>query len=237
VIWVIVAEAIAIVILGLFVVALAHSYAGLAGRLETSGRSMPEPIKAGRVGVTPGSRSAAAPATHLVGTTLSGDEVAIPLVGAADDTLLAFLSSSCASCQHLWQTLDDDGVALPVGTRLVVVPKGPERESPSAIAALAPSGAEVVLSTGAWSDFEVPGSPYFALVAGATGAVVGEGTALTWPRVLDLMGTSTADAARSGAPRKPARDRRQEADVDRVLLEAGILPGDPSLYPGAAAGA
>jgi hypothetical protein len=26
-------------------------------------------------------------------------------------------------------------------------------------------------------------------------------------------------------------DLRREEDVDRMLLDAGILPGDPSLYP------
>jgi hypothetical protein len=92
------------------------------------------------------------------------------------------------------------------------------------------------MSSGAWSDFNVPGSPYFVLVDGASGSVRGEGTALSWPRVVDLAAVATGDDRLADDiahdPRKPTGDLRRESEVDRVLLDAGILPGDPSLYPG-----
>jgi hypothetical protein len=36
--------------------------------------------------------------------------------------------------------------------------------------------------------------------------------------------------ARRGRSRKATADAEREEDVDRVLLAAGIAPGDPSLY-------
>jgi hypothetical protein len=40
----------------------------------------------------------------------------------------------------------------------------------------------------------------------------------------------SSDMRRAGAGPKAAADARREHDVDRVLLSAGIEPGDPSLY-------
>jgi hypothetical protein len=239
VIWVVVAEAVALVVLGVFVIALVHSYAGLVARVEE--RSGPALRRSSSVPMAPDAREdlAGSPtrgADHVTGASPSGDAVTVSLVGAGRDTLLAFLSSTCTSCQHLWGALSDaDGEVLPRPLRLVVVPKGPEQESPSAIRAVAPASCDVVMSSDAWSDFNVPGSPYFVLVDGTTGAVLGEGTALSWARVLDLAAVASGDDRLAGGvradPRKPSRDRRQEAEVDRLLLDAGILPGDPSLYP------
>ena len=118
---------------------------------------------------------------------------------------------------------------------VVVVTKGADRESPSAIAKLAVGPVPVVMSNDAWIDYEVPGSPYFVFVDGDGAVVVGEGTALTWTQVFNLMALSTGDAAiASGTPRaasKPRHDQDREADIDRVLMDAGIFPDDPSLYP------
>jgi hypothetical protein len=93
-----------------------------------------------------------------------------------------------------------------------------------------------VLSTQAWRDYGVPGSPYVVLVAGATGRVRGEGTGQSWQQVSALLSRADGGAADRGAPAgrshggKPRADRERESDVDRELLAAGILPGDPSLY-------
>ena len=46
-------------------------------------------------------------------------------------TLLAFLSSGCATCAGFWKAFrQPDHLGLPAGTRLVVVTKGPEMEIP-----------------------------------------------------------------------------------------------------------
>jgi hypothetical protein len=51
-------------------------------------------------------------------------------------------------------------------------------------AGLARSGSlPVVMSSEAWDDYEVPGSPYFLLVDGTPATVVAEGEASTWDAV------------------------------------------------------
>ncbi|MBW3653939.1 MAG: glycoside hydrolase family 65 protein, partial [Actinobacteria bacterium] len=56
--------------------------------------------------------------------------------------------------------------ALPSGTRLVIVTKGDEAESPVAVRDLAPPGVTLVMSSDAWVDYKVPGSPYVIDVDG-----------------------------------------------------------------------
>jgi hypothetical protein len=111
-------------------------------------------------------------------------------------------------------------------TRLVVVTKGPEAESESRLRELAPEGISLVQSTEAWADYEVPVSPYFVLVDGPTGSVIGEGSAGSWGQVGSLMSQALADAA----GRRPERIDNGELRADAELRRAGILPGDPSLY-------
>jgi len=129
-----------------------------------------------------------------------------------------------------------DGVTLPARTRMVIVAKDLSEESPSELAKLAPRGVDLVCSSKAWSDYEVPGSPYVIAVEGATGRIQGEGTGMSWEQVAGLLAQATGDrtyvvgdAARNVA--KPIGDVEREARVDQELLSAGILPGDPSLFP------
>jgi len=241
VIWLVAVEALAICILGLVVVALAHSYAGLAARVEQS--STPPRLRpTGRRGhelpaVEPIASSTFLPVVRdLDGVTPDGERVLLPLAGASGDTLLAFLSSSCASCRALWSELPEAVDSLLADrVRLVVVTKGPDRESTSILAELAASSGDVdvVMSSEAWVAFEVPGSPYFALVDRTSGEALGQGTARTWDQVLGLIDVAAGDARVEGSTRKSRRDVRQEQDVDRLLMSAGVFPGDPSLYPSA----
>jgi hypothetical protein len=235
--WLVVAEAVVICVLGLVVVALAHSYAGLAARAEQRRR----PGAAAHRGdeLDPGLELVEPLGTSttlrdLDGVTPAGESVLVPLAGAVRDTLLAFLSSSCATCRELWDELSD-ATARDVfdHVRLIVVTKGPEHESPSAMAELAAGAGDtdVVMSSATWRDVAVPGSPYFALVSRRTGELLGQGTARTWEQVAGLIALSAGDERLGRRTRKSRRDRRQEVDVDRLLLEAGVLPGDPSLYP------
>jgi hypothetical protein len=76
----------------------------------------------------------------------------------------------------------------------------------------------------------VPGSPYFVHVNATTGRVAGEGTAATWEQVVSLVSRAAADARRARV------GGRGEERIDEELTAAGILPGDPSLYPAAPAG-
>ena len=92
------------------------------------------------------------------------------------------------------------------------------------------------MSSEAWADFAVPGSPYFVLVDGA-GRIIGEGTASTWSRVLELLGEALADSVPppgdesrpAGPPRGTGAARLRH--VDETLRAAGIEPGHASLHP------
>ena len=61
------------------------------------------------------------------------------MAGGDHLTLLAFLSSGCATCAGFWEAFrTPTSSGLPAGTRLVVVTKGPDMEIPAEVAALAP---------------------------------------------------------------------------------------------------
>ncbi|HEY7813846.1 MAG TPA: hypothetical protein VIC62_11450 [Nakamurella sp.] len=172
-------------------------------------------------------------APDLSGRTPAGESVVLRTAGGAPLTILAFLSSGCTTCQTFWREFRERSAVFPAGARLIIVTKGPESESPSAVLPLAPSGIDVVMSSQAWSDFRVPGSPYIVAVDGATGTIKGEGTGLSWQQVAKLLAQATGDASfLTGGPsiRKPSADAAREARVDAELLAAGILPGDASLY-------
>jgi len=172
------------------------------------------------------------PEAHDVsGVTPDGEIVTTRVVDVDHDTLLLFLSSGCATCRVFWEELAGP-VSLPPRTRLLVVAQGADADSPAELARLTPPGVDVVLSSDAWSDYEVPGSPHAVFVDGASGRVRGEGTGQSLHQVAQLLAQSTGDAGFVTPPRaaKPARDTQQEAEVDRALLAAGILPGDPRLY-------
>ena len=81
------------------------------------------------------------------------------------------------------------------------------------------------MSSQAWSDYEIPGSPYFVLV---DGSVLGEGVAATWHALASLVGDALEDqreaVGRDGGEQRTAR-------IDDTLAAAGIGPGHPSLYP------
>ena len=255
---VVVALAVAVALLGLLVAGLLRSHAEILRSLHAlgAGREDTAPRAAGPVdvpfGVGPGVVGPAgvtgAAAAAVSGATPDGDGVQVA-VGSGPDTLLAFLSSGCLTCRGFWDRFRDPaGAGLPAGTRLVVVTQGAERESATAVRALAAEGLDVVMSTQAWEAYEVPGSPYFALVDGATGRVSGEGSATAWEQVQRLVGEATGDRAlaRTGAHRHDHGEHghdhdghghggdagdgpHREARADRELLAAGITPGHPSL--------
>ncbi|WP_432496878.1 hypothetical protein [Kineococcus gypseus] len=259
---VVIALALAVALLGLLVVGLLRSHAEVlrslhalgAGREDTAPRSAGPvdvpfgmgPGVVGPAGVT-GTR-----APDVSGSTPDGDAAQVA-VGTGASTLLAFLSSGCLTCRGFWDRFREAGGAgLPAGARLLVLTQGAERESASAVRRLAGDGLDVVMSTSAWEGYEVPGSPYFVLVDGATGRVSGEGSATSWEQVERLVGEATGDGALArrghehghghdhghdhahghdhGAHGEDAGDgAHREARADRELLAAGIVPGHPSL--------
>ena len=226
-----------VLILSVLVVGLLRSHASILRRLHELGAGVEAdpgvPVtnttlplagaapRAPREGVRDGR-----PAVDVSGTTPDGEAVAIRVLGAEHDTLLVFLSSGCGTCGAFWEDLRDP--RLPSGIRLVVITRGVAEESPSAVVELAPSNVTVVMSSEVWEQLEVPGSPFVIHVDGPSGRVVGEGTAASWEQVLDLFLRAAGDEGSRAS--KAGADRRREQQLDRILLDAGIAPGDPSLY-------
>ncbi|NAZ75682.1 hypothetical protein GTQ99_09670 [Kineococcus sp. T13] len=247
----------AVVLLALLVAGLLRSHAEIlrslhelgAGREDTApgtpASGLGAPFEVGRGVVGPAGLTGAG-APDVAGTTPAGDSVQVAVTASGQDTLVAFLSSGCLTCHGIWERLRAGGdLGLPPATRLVVVTQGAERESASAVARLAADDLLVVMSTSTWEGYEVPGSPYFALVDGTTGRVAGEGSATGWEQVQRLVGEAVGD--RELSRRAHARDHdharsrlpllaaggssgaHREARADAELLAAGIAPGHPSL--------
>ena len=199
------AETVLLAVLTLFVIALLRSHAEILRRLEALDPTalVPPPETAG------GARTAA----DVTGATPSGG--ARHVATGSGSLLLAFLSSGCSSCARLIDSIDEGLAALPAGVRLVVVTKDREVERVRRFRPLEPA-VDVVMSSGAWDAYAVPGSPYFVHVEG--GAVAGEGSGTAWSQVASLLTDVLVD--RAELPR-----------VDTALAAAGIGPGHPSLHP------
>jgi hypothetical protein len=175
-------------------------------------------------------------AHDLMGVTPSGDGAAISVTGTDHLTLLAFLSTGCMTCLDFWDAFRDptNRTVAGRGTRLVAVTKGPESESPAAVAELADASLDTLLSTEAYDDYSVPVAPYFVLVDGAGGRIVGEGAAASFDQLESLMAKALADGGYGSGGQRSRRDvlrgRRRQSTADEALEAAGIGPGHPSLH-------
>jgi len=242
-------ETVVLVLLVIIVTGLLRSHATILKQLEELGAGVGDPGRTPRNGVTssvdftvkpgipePPDDPSFADSADINGQGLRDDVVAVRVIGAQHSTMLAFLSSGCETCANFWGAFRDaTNLAMPGGTRLVIVTKGPDEESPATIAHLAPPGVNLVMSSQAWEDYRVPGSPYFVFVDGPTGRIRGEGTGMSWEQVGNLLAQATGDLtfamgdAGARVP-KPESDAEREQRIDRELMAAGIFPGDASLY-------
>ncbi len=201
---------------------------------SASDRQVPVPFTMGPA-LPPERDSVSAPT--IAGVTPEGDALAVAPAASGGLTLLAFLSTGCSSCAGFWESFRDQrALGLPSAARLVVVTKGAEREIPGEVAALASPDLAVVMSSDAWTDYEVPGSPFFVLVDGTSGRRIGEGVANHFRQVAELVRRAEVDATAFDLGTRAGRDvgldgPARESANDRELRDAGILPGDPSLYP------
>jgi hypothetical protein len=219
-------EGVVISILAVLVVGLLRSHAEILRELHQLGatdqghRTHP-PESHVRTEITK-PRAGSIRVADIAGATPTGGAAAITVIGP-QPTLLAFLSSGCSTCAGFWDAFAGRVDVPGDEARLVIVTKGSDQESESAIAALAPPHHQLVMSSQAWEDYDVPVSPYFVLVEG-DGTVAGEGAAMNWAQLSKLVNEATADRRmRSGF-------RARNARVDRELSAAGIEPGHPSLH-------
>jgi hypothetical protein len=224
-------ETLILALLALLVAGLLRSHAEILRRLAELEGERPRTRPVGQE-LAP-ARDAGAPAFDVAGNTLSGDAVKLAVSGGRANTLLAFLSSGCLPCVGLWKGLSQ--VRPPSGSRLVVVTKDRSEESPTKLRDLAPPGTTLVMSSQAWLDYGVKGSPYFVYVDGLAGQVHSEGSATNWDQVTSLLRDALAD-------QDLARHQQIEGEAfgdgsaerirraDHELAAAGILPGHPSLW-------
>ena len=134
-------------------------------------------------------------AGEVVGTTPDGRSIVVDVASDRCSTLVAFLSSSCLSCETFWRAFDEHDAMRLAGRemQMVLVTHGSGREDPARVAARAPRHLLTVMSESAWSDYDVPGSPYFVLVDGPDASVIAEGTASSWPGLIELLTRTDAD--------------------------------------------
>lgn len=198
-------ETLLLVLLAVLVAGLLRSHAEILRSLNSGERPFADD---GAAEMRP---SGATEPVDLVGTTLRGKQVTIP-VRDGHRTLIAFLTSGCGTCETIWRAIREGAVAsLPAETRLAIVAKDRDDESISRLRKFAPKDAPVILSSAAWSDYAVPGSPYFVFVDG--GRIRGEGSANNWPRVRSLVENALDDLAEDEA------DARREA---KEFAAAGV---------------
>ena len=200
----VIVETIVLALLAIVVVSLLRSHAELLRRLpapddeqehHAHGAAVPIEHAPTLSSSLPSPARRASEAHDVAGTTLGGDQVVVS-AASGSDTLFAFLSTGCLTCQGFWNGLQP-GVRqpLPGGTRVVVIVKDPAFESPSKLAALAPPDVPVIQSSEAWEDFGVQMSPYFCFVDGQEGTVRSEGAAMSWDQVSSLLTDSLLDEA------------------------------------------
>lgn len=197
--------AVVVAVLALLVVGLLRSHATILRALHDAGIDVdPDGGASGPVRVddpqirtvpgVPGPADASGRrALDIMGRTPEGGTKTVAVTNGAT-TLLAFLTAGCTTCAGFWDAFGSDELDLPGGVRVVIVTKGPELESPADVAALAPNAHATIQSTQAWDDYRIPVAPYFVLVDGRRGVVVGEGAAASWDRVRDLLRRAMADA-------------------------------------------
>lgn len=215
---VVIIEAVVIVMLVILVAGLLKSHAEILRRLDHLGVTEHDeaPTRQPRT-----SGLGRAPSDDITGVDPGGASVTVSVKSRSGETLLAFLSTGCASCQVFWEEFASRS-DLPA--RPIILTKGPASESPAKVAQLAPSQIRVVMSDDAWDAYRVPLTPYFMLID-EHGNIIGEGSATSMDRLLGLFRESALDTS-------PERmnTRSRERFTDESLSRSGVEPGDPSLY-------
>ena len=116
-------------------------------------------------------------------------DVPSPDVTVADavtvDTLLAFLTTSCASCKPFWEMMAAPGFATTLGARLVVVTPSRSMEDERRARALLPDGAYLHMGSETWFEYGVGTSASFVLVR------TSPGDPEPWERAGQVLGSAS----------------------------------------------
>lgn len=229
----VIALAVIVLLLGMLVVGLLRSHADILRRLESVGAGLEGAGgTAGHESQITLTRREATPAVErrVTGVTPDGDPVVISLGSGTDPTLVAFLSTTCSTCTPFWEGLQSSQMFFGGHRhRVLVMTLGESEESPTRAQSLANPAVDVVMSSSGWSDFEVPGAPYFVLLEPGTSRIIGEGSAMTFESLEEFLSDATND--QKWDLDTSNRLESEESRIDVELRRAGILPGDPRLYP------
>ena len=163
---------------------------GHQGAVDHSARAVAVPFSWGRA---PG-RTGRVSAPTISGVTPDGDALAMTLTGHDTLTLVAFLSSGCATCAGFWEALQSPHeLGLPEDIRLLVVTKGPElrdRGRSQGEGARTTGGHHVHRGLGGLRSTRIP---FFVLVDGASARRIGEGVANHFSQVTELVRRAQVD--------------------------------------------
>lgn len=224
-----------VLLLGLLVAGLLRSHAEILRKLDSLGAG----VDAGdhphgeehRLTLAP-TRDRVGQAPDIAGLNPDGEPVVVSASVGSDPLLIAFLSTSCSSCTVFWENLDrPTQIFGDRRHRILITTLGETEESPTRAQSLARGDADVVMSTQAWQDYDVPGAPYFVVVDPKDG-VIGQGSAMTFDSLQQFLVDSTNDRRWDRSRRLGRRvDLDDAKQVDEELRRAGIEPGDKSLYP------
>jgi hypothetical protein len=226
--------AVILCLMGALLIGLLRSHAATLRSLAELEERLPRPPN------LPHRDSDAPTAYDISGQTPLGDALSYPVASMGSSWLLAFLSSGCGTCEAFWASLATRATAgLPGNIDILVVTKDRATESPSRVLDLSPADIPVVMSSAAWEQYAVAGSPYFVFVD-SSGRIAGEGTARTWAQVkslfrdflFDIDLSSRFDFSRlASVDRSPIAilPRDDIARDDAALDAAGLRRGDPSL--------
>lgn len=225
---VVIALSVVVILLGILVVGLLRSHADILRRLESLGAGLGAGgHDHGQVTLTRRDTGHVAERT-VSGVTPDGEPVIVSLGTGTDPTLVAFLSTTCSTCTPFWEGLSSSTMHFGGHRhRVLVVTLGESEESPTRAQAMAKPGVDVVMSSAAWQEFEVPGAPYFALIEPETNRVIGEGSAMTFESLEEFLSDATNDRNWDLRTSPPGDESGR---IDEELRRAGILPGDPRLY-------
>lgn len=107
--------------------------------------------------------------------------------GGTVDTLLAFLTTSCASCGPFWEMLADPAFTRTWRGRLVVVTPSRSMEDERRAHELVPDGVQLHMGSETWFEYGIGKAASFVLVRTERDG------AKPWQRAGQILGSSSAD--------------------------------------------